>query len=193
MLALRAGILVPDRRPRATRSRSASVPIRSGIAPPWLHSTVIPPAAAVACTRSSAAAGSFPYASSDSAGSGSTGRPRSPASGATVCTHRARSTEPIAVGPNQRSACRSPSAWSRPFASSGRCASSPFHRDRLPALACRTSSTMAVGTGWAANAATSFRSRSTSSTPAASSGVTQRSESTSSLATKVPSAGVIAQ
>ncbi len=59
MLALRAGILLPARRPSATPSRSASVPIRSGITPPWLHSTVTPPAAAAACSRSGAAAGSF--------------------------------------------------------------------------------------------------------------------------------------
>ena len=71
--------------------------------------------------------------------------------------------------------------------------SSPVHRDRLPALACRTSSTIAVGTGSAANRATSTRSRSYVSVVAATAGATQRSESTSSVATNDPSAGVIAQ
>jgi len=51
--------LLPDRRPSATPSRAASVPTRSGITPPWLHSTVTPPATAAAALDRVQAAAAF--------------------------------------------------------------------------------------------------------------------------------------
>ena len=108
-------------------------------------------------TRSSPAAGS-PRSPPPTAA------PRRPAarvsaSGATVCTHRTgRRAARSRSGPNQRSACAAPPparGRRRPAAAGVRRPSTPY---RLPALACRTSSTIAVGAAAPRSAATTSRS-----------------------------------